>query len=527
RAILSVMATGGQQTEHFELLLEVGRLLSSKIELDELLTAVMQLAARVVDAETASLLLVDLATDELYFHVALGLDPQLAKLRLKMGQGIAGTVAQTAKPLIINDARKDPRWNSKMDEDSGFVTRSILAAPITLKGRCIGVVEAINHVDGDFSFTDLRVFEAFASQAAVAIENARLFASLKEQNATLDTLLNEIRDAALLTDGRGGVRVANAAAKQFLSGAARVDEALSGFAVAPAISEIMAARDPLVAFEAVRELPQRLVLAGTASLIRDARTADVKGRVVVFRDVTEERREEGLKRNFLSLISHKLKTPLSAINGYSQLLFEDARKKPESEFLAKSLKTILAQGQKLARLVDKLLNYTVLEELDEQALAKKPFDAAAVAAKAVDALQPELEERGAKVTVEAAPDLRPVGDEGLVLEVLKNLIENAVKFSRAPVPEARVSVRRAAGGVELRVADNGPGLPPEERARVFEKFYQVDASFTGQVEGWGLGLPFVKRVIERLDGTVRCEAAPPPAAGCVFVVTLPSADSWG
>ena len=137
------MSQAERQAEHFELLLEVGRLLSSKIELDELLTSVMQLAARVVDAETASLLLVDEATNELYFHVALGLDPNLAKVRLKMGVGIAGATAQSAEPMIINDVRKDPRWSSKMDKDSGFVTRSILAAPILLKGRCIGVVEAI------------------------------------------------------------------------------------------------------------------------------------------------------------------------------------------------------------------------------------------------------------------------------------------------------------------------------------------------------------------------------------------------
>lgn len=513
------MGSVEQQSENFELLLEVGRLLSSKIDLQELLTTVMQLAARVVNAETASLFLVDPATDELYFHIALGLDPALAKLRFKKGVGIVGAVAQTASPMIINDVRKDPRWTSKVDKDSGFVTRSILAAPIILKGDCIGVVEAINRVGGDFSFTDLRVFEAFASQAGVAIENARLFASLKERNETLDTLLNEIRDAALLTDGQGGVLAANAAARRFLGESDRIEAALAGLAVTPALSELTASDAALTPFEAVRDQPMPLVLAGTASVIRDAQTGAVKGRVVVFRDVTEERREESLKRNFLSLISHKLKTPLSSINGYSQLLYEDAKKQPQAAFLASSLRTILTQGQKLALLVEKLLNFTVLEQLGEPGVETRPFDLAAAAAQAVESLEPWILEREARVSVDIDASLKPLGDAALVRDVIKNLVENAIKFSKEKPPTVSVTAAAAAGAVEVRVADDGPGIPPEQRERVFDKFYQIDASFTGQVDGWGLGLTFVKRVLERLGGSVRIE--PGPQRGSVFVVTLP------
>src|SRR5476649_2743907 len=96
-----------REAQRLELLLEVGRLLSSKLELAELLTTVLELASRVVDAETASLLLLDPTANELYFDVALGLGPEASKVRLKLGQGIAGTVAQTRKPEIINEVRND------------------------------------------------------------------------------------------------------------------------------------------------------------------------------------------------------------------------------------------------------------------------------------------------------------------------------------------------------------------------------------------------------------------------------------
>src|SRR5208282_148141 len=131
--------------ESLQMLLEACMLLSSKLDLPDLLKAILSLASRVVKAETASLLLLDPAAQELYFDVALGLDPEVSKIRLKLGQGIAGTVAQSGKPSIINDVRADPRWSSTVDKQSGFQTRSILAVPMTLKGKLVGVVEAINH----------------------------------------------------------------------------------------------------------------------------------------------------------------------------------------------------------------------------------------------------------------------------------------------------------------------------------------------------------------------------------------------
>src|SRR5262249_18822827 len=105
--------------ESLQVLLEVCLLLSSKVDLPELLKTILSLASRVVNAETGSLLLLDPKTQELYFDIALGLDPKVSKIRLKMGQGIAGAVAQAGKSIIINDAKSDPRWNSNIDKQSG------------------------------------------------------------------------------------------------------------------------------------------------------------------------------------------------------------------------------------------------------------------------------------------------------------------------------------------------------------------------------------------------------------------------
>ena len=512
-----------RQSERFELFLEVGRLLSSTLDLQELLTIVMQLSARVVDSETASLLLVDPRTDELYFHVALGLDPQLAKIRLKMGEGICGAVAQSGKPLIINDCQNDPRWSSKMDKSSGFVTRSILAAPILLKGRCIGVVEAINHREGDYSEADLRVFEAFASQAGVAIENARLFASLQGEKVKMSLLFNEMRDAALLTDGKGAIVLANAAARRLLGLGAeggRIEALVEGMTLTPSLAEIIAAEKEVVEFSAVREEPQKLILAGSASYVRDAQAGGVSGRVVVFRDVTDERREEGLKRNFLSLISHKLKPPLASVTGYSQLLLSTFQKRGAAGFETNAAAAIQAQGAKLSSLVDKLLNYTVLEQLDRSSVVVTEFPVADVVQEAVRSLETQTAETKGRIELETEPGLAALGDPLLVRDLVKNLLENGLKFSGGKPPEVRVRCRREGALAAIEVSDRGPGIPPEEVDRVFRKFYQVDASFTGQVDGWGLGLSFVQKVAAALGGTVRLESK--VGEGSRFTVSLPA-----
>lgn len=517
-----------KRAESLELLLEVSLLLSSKLDVSDLLETIMKLSSRVVNAETASLLLVDPKTNELYFDVALGLAPALTKIRLPMGKGIAGACALEAKTLVINDVKNDPRWSSGMDKSSGFVTRSILAAPMKFQGRTIGVVEAINHVGGGFSEEDIRIFEAFATQAAIAVENARLFGAVQEEKTRLDTVFSQMSDAALLADDAGLISLANGAAVKHLGSRLQLGAALStvfdGLELTPAASELLAATDVHVPFEAKRENPKPLILAGTATTVRmeqRGRTPTSTGRLIIFRDVTAQRQEDALKRSFLSLISHKLKTPLASITGYSQLLLEDVSGGGASpEMMGRSVKAISTQGNKLATLVDKLLNFTVLEELKEADVSREPVPVDAVCADALEGLKAWLEENQGTVEVKPAPGLEVSGDRLLLRDVLKNLIENGVKFADGN-RKVEVWAEPQSSGVSIHVRDSGPGIPPEEQEKVFERFYQVEASFTGQVEGWGLGLPFVKKVVETLGGRVRLAST--IGGGTTVTIWLPSA----
>ena len=166
-----------------------------------------------------------------------------------------------------------------------------------------------------------------------------------------------------------------------------------------------------------------------------------------------------------------------------------------------------AQGSKLAALVDKLLNYTVLEELDASKCMKKPFAVDPVLQDAVKSLFAWMEEVRNAVDIQKEAGLPAIGDPVLVRDAVKNLIENGLKFSDPS--SGRVKLWSQLGKddtVEIHIEDNGPGVPPEDIDKVFKKFYQVESSFTGQVEGWGLGLPFVQKVIENLGGSVRMKS---------------------
>lgn len=163
-------------------LIQVGIQLGTTLQVPQLLELIMQSAREMLRAEACSIILVDDETGELVFEVALGDKGQeLAKQRIPAGQGIAGRVAQTGEPMVVRSASDDPHFFSGVDQTVGFQTRNLLAVPLQVRGRTIGVVEIINTRDGtDFSDGDLELARALAGQAAIAIDNARLYQQMSD-----------------------------------------------------------------------------------------------------------------------------------------------------------------------------------------------------------------------------------------------------------------------------------------------------------------------------------------------------------
>lgn len=498
----------------FGRLLEVNRLLSSKLDIDELLNAVLETAKNVVDAEAASLLLLDERRNELYFDVALGsARDQIKQIRLKVGEGVAGWVADKREPLIVNDVTRDSRFTGKVDRSTNFQTRSILAAPLIAMGKLVGVLEAINKREGaPFTNDDLDAFLAFASQAAIAIENARLFSEANREREKLSVVFSQTSEGIVLLDEDQRIALVNDAAARLLalhpadSAGRRLDAALlKGFSAAPSLLKILESDAGPGAVELTREGTKDLRLSVAVHRIQPSKRLPHGGALLFVRDVTEERRGELLKRNFLSLISHKLKTPLTVILGYGPLLA--GRSEGLNEFQKKAFHSIHGQAIHLANLVDKLLRFTLVESerLDR---TMRSVDLAALVEAAADQVKDPQGTGSMSVIVDSALQSAPsvVADEHLAVEIFKNLIENGLKFNDKKKRIVKVSADVDEQAVRVHVKDNGTGIPSEEKERVFQKFYQIENAFTGQVPGAGLGLPLCRRIIEEFGGEIELQS---------------------
>jgi signal transduction histidine kinase len=246
-----------------------------------------------------------------------------------------------------------------------------------------------------------------------------------------------------------------------------------------------------------------------------------------------------LKSNFLATVSHELRTPLTSIIGYSEMLAEGlaGEMKPEQlEFV----KTIYDKGGQLLSLIMGLLDLGKLES-GTMRMTMRPFGIGSVLHEVVTTLAPTARKKGVKLALDAASPLADVrGDPERLRQVFLNLVENAIKFTptdgavtlRARMvkldegasvadDEGLALLEPTRGQLEVCVLDTGIGIPPRERTKVFDAFYQVDSSSTREYGGTGLGLSIVKRLVEGHGGAIRIEENRPK--GTVFVVTLPQA----
>ncbi|WP_437958649.1 HAMP domain-containing sensor histidine kinase [Sorangium sp. So ce119] len=241
-----------------------------------------------------------------------------------------------------------------------------------------------------------------------------------------------------------------------------------------------------------------------------------------------------LKSNFLATVSHELRTPLTSIMGYSEMLAEGIGG-PLTGEQREFIETIRSKSEQLLGLIMSLLDLSKLESgtlivhRSEVAVGPVLFEAASTIA-------PAAAKKGVELRIQAETDLPPVlGDGDRLRQVFINLVENAVKFTE-PGGEVMLVARAVSDdmddlpglvlvaplqqAVEIRVVDTGVGIPPGERLKVFDPFYQIDQSSTREHGGTGLGLSIVKRLVEAHSGTVRIEPNEP--RGTVFVVKLPT-----
>ena len=573
-----------QRAHQLSTLNEITRQLTSTLEQEPLLGNILENAVSILNCEAGTLFLMDDQTGEMVFRVTRGpVAGNLLGQRLPPGIGIVGRAVQTRAPVIENDAQHSTMRFDAADKQTGFISRSLLAVPMQIKDRVLGVIEVINRKDGlPFVADDQNLLTAFAGQAAVAIENARLLALtdqelarsveelsimgriVRELNASLDvdramriTLDSAMRqsntEAGLIgmLDENGLHIMVQEGYEEILT-----DQSATRLPIElPAIKAVVQSRQPNQV--SLLNTGEKGILPGAHTqiivpirregtvigLILLESTSDSQGNLAFLNRLSdnaaiaisnaqlyaEVQRANEAKSEFVSFVAHELKNPMTSIKGYSELLAAGSVGQI-NEMQTNFLGTIRSNVERMSALVSDL-NDNAKIEAGRLRLEYKPVNVFEIVDEVLRSTKRQLDDKGQVVELLLPSRLPDVWADRLrVGQVLTNLISNAHKYTPeggritigAEAVENRWHPEGAKQVVHLWVKDDGIGISPEDQARIFQKFFRSDDSKAREVPGTGLGLNITKSLVEMQGGRIWLESE--YRGGTTFHFTIPIAE---
>ena len=568
------------------LLQDVSPRIIQSLDAEEVLNTVAEATLRVIDYQHFRLYRWDEAAERLVLVKSVARAEPYERVdwhsvRLSLGEGITGIVAQSRRPLLIPDGSLD----SRMVYPAGTtpVEESILSVPMVTRDRLFGVLSLARLGARSLSDEDLRLMESIAAQTALALANAEQYAEAEQTIKALATIealqptdadLPESEVDNRILQGFVDLSQSDLATLRVLQADGRYHIGATGGRHwpednAPMGGPLLAKQvawlaDPRVTVyvadpETDTKLPEwarrGTQLAGVkASVFLPMRAGQrfvgfvglywrrprwlrpqqlrrlqlVAAQAAIALDTRqalgrERGRAEALaeleraRREFMQIASHELRTPLTVIRGYASLL-EEGSLGPMPPAAQKALRTLMDKSSEMRGQVERMLLLARLE--DGAALPQMTeLDLRTVVTDAVDRVRPQVELKHGRVDLKlASAPLTVLGDSERLATAVDNLLQNAVKFS-PEAPQIEVTGNRENGGVRLVVKDHGIGIPAAARGRLFEKFYRVNDPELNNVVGTGIGLYLVRQVVEGHGGRVDVDSQ--PGEGSSFEIQLP------
>lgn len=507
------------------LLNQATRALQRTLEVDRMLVGALDELARAFGADAA---LVNLFAADGSVLRSVGhwlSEEQRRALHARRG-GITAHVRETRQPLLIRDVEE--RRDMVHPENFTRGVKSIAALPVIgQQGRALGVLLLYYKTPQLFPDTVVRLLTSYADQLAAALENAQIYEEAQTQRVRLAQIFDSTSDGILLVGRGGDIQAVNERAGDLLGFDA-------GRAVGTPLADILAklgrsapeAEPGLVALRALRDEPERggagdldlrrhgRVIHWVGQPTRDAAGATI-GLTLTLQDVTHEREVSQLKSDFVSFVTHQLRTPLSGIKWMLELAGQTS---DISEELMSYLRDAGDSADRLIGLVNDLLDASRLES-GTLKMKPEPTGLTDLTQSVLDELAPLLRARGHRMSVvgaETAP--RVLADPQLLRQVILNLTSNAIKYTPTG-GSVTVRIGREDGAARWAITDTGVGIPRVAQSRLFEKFFRAENAPTIETEGTGLGLYLVRLIVERLGGRVWCESE--EGRGSTFLFTLP------
>ena len=492
-----------------QLLANTASRLGTEVDPIRLLEEAVERARMLVAADASAVRLVD--GDELTLQLGSGegIEPLVGN-RVATTSLFSGDVHQSRSPIPVVDAAADERYR---DADPILeMYASYLGVPLVVpEGAVHGVLSVYARAPREWREDEVRALAALAENAAAALANAERFTSVAEDRERSYAILANIADGIVAVDRDGDVVLWNAAAE-------RITGVPGTEAVGRAPAQVLGRELEVGEAEPGRLVPitrgsEEVWLSVTEAVMRDP-TGAVAGRIFAFRDISSDRFVEEMKSEFVSTVSHELRGPLTSIYGFAETLLREDVVFDENE-RSTFLRYIAEESLRLTSIVDTLLNVARLDAGDLQ-VNLQPTDVRVVASEVVAGV-----ERGGRNGLAFVLDLpeQPldaIADRDKLRQVLEVLVDNAVKFSRDR-GTVTIAASRTPSGVELRIADEGAGIPQAEQERIFRKFYRGGAVATGT----GVGLFIAEKLVAAMGGRISVESE--EGRGSLFSFELPAA----
>jgi len=493
-----------QMTEHLLRLYTASRELNRTIEVDEVL-AVAGAAAAAFRPGAEAVALLD--TGDAYAF-------RLHRRTIGSLAGLAGRSVEAGSPLIAAVAAHDPQATEMLPlherellGPGGLAAAGVgsaLAAPIFQQTRLVGVL-LFTHPDPDaFDETAGQSLAVVANMAGAVLSNAALYARVQEDAKERQAILTSIGDGVVVCDERGRITLLNRAAEQMLD---LRNWSRGQLCLADLPLEQVAQSQGQFRFG-----DRYLTLTRAPVVTEDGASG---GEVIVVHDVTDAVHVDQAKNDFIATISHELRSPLTVILGYVELLLRGTGGQKLTADQADLLGTVRNRALEMSAMVN---NAILIADIDSGKLHTElsPQDVGMVLSMALAPLRGAFEQKGLSITLDLPEEIPPVlADREHLKRVFTQLLDNARRYTNS----GGVTVRARVGAttVQVDVSDTGPGIPPEILPRLFKRFQRVDGN-NSQHRGGGLGLNITRQLVELQGG--RVSATSEPGHGSVFSVTL-------
>jgi PAS domain S-box-containing protein len=499
---------------------------STSLDVHEVWQRVLNQTLQAMQVETVAIGLIEGPEQGIVFRAAAGQNSgSIIERHVPGGKGLVGRVARDGHAIIIAHVKEDRRFTD-IDRFSGIEAAAMAIAPIQSQGRTIGVLEAINPISHTFDPDALIVMMGIGGLAGTTIANAQLFERLQVAHERYRELFEESIDPIFITDWEGKITEAN-----------REASSLSGYKTEElqfmSVDQLHQVNWNKVGmeFENLRDDHSCTYESVLHKANSDKVPVEVRTRRVEFEDadsiqwmmrnVTERKELDSLREDLTSMIYHDLRSPLSNIVSSFEILNGMIG---DDEAARTILSVAVHSTDRIQRLVNSLLDIYRLEsgQAVETQTMTHPLD---LIKNAVKDVSPSSTGRRQTIHVKTGanlPDIRV--DADMIRRVLINLLENAIKFSKTGT-DIEIGARKEGDALEFWVKDSGPGIPPSDYKRIFEKFARLKTPGEHRPAGLGIGLAFCRIAVQAHGGKIWVESE--EGKGSRFIFSLPVSDTKG